>query len=134
MLLTVNYKVEYRPELKLYLFYLLANLKHNGMLWGGGGGEKRKERKKERKKKNWNDPYQRYGHVRRREEERLPKIIMERIPEGGIKRGRPRKTWMEGVQAATKTRHLETDQWLNRKEWCLGSIRRRQLLEDRKDR
>ena len=42
--------------------------------------------------------------------------------------------WMEGVQAAMKTRHLEADQWLNRKEWCLGSGRRRQLSQDRKDR
>ena len=33
-----------------------------------------------------------------------------------------------------KTRHLEEDQWLNRKEWCLGSGRRRQLSQDRKDR
>jgi hypothetical protein len=33
-----------------------------------------------------------------------------------IKRGRPRKTWMEGVRAAMKTRYLEADQWLNRKE------------------
>jgi hypothetical protein len=40
---------------------------------------------------------------------------------GRRKRGRPRKTWMEGVHAAMKTRHLEADQWLNRKEWCLGS-------------
>ena len=68
------------------------------------------------------------------QEERLPKLIMEWIPEERRKRGRPRKTWMEGVQAAVKTRHLETDQWLNRKEWCLGSGRRRQLLQDRKDR
>ena len=29
---------------------------------------------------------------------------------------------------------LEADQWLNRKEWCLGSGRRRQLSQDRKDR
>jgi hypothetical protein len=49
------------------------------------------------------------------------------------KRGRPRKTWMEGVRAAMKTRHLEAVQWLNRKEWCLGSGRRRQLSQDRKD-
>ena len=41
---------------------------------------------------------------------------------------------MEGVRAAMKTRHLEADQWLNRKEWCLGSGRRRQLSQDRKDR
>jgi hypothetical protein len=38
-----------------------------------------------------------------------------------------KKTWMEGVRAAMETRHLEADQWLNRKEWCLGSGRRRQL-------
>jgi len=44
------------------------------------------------------------------------------------------KTWMKGVRAAMKTRHLEADQWLNRKEWCLGSGRRRQLSQDRKDR
>jgi hypothetical protein len=50
-----------------------------------------------------------------------------------IKRGCPRKTCMEGVRAAMKTRHLEADQWLNRKDWCLGSGRRRQLSQDRKD-
>jgi len=33
-----------------------------------------------------------------------------------------------------KTRHLEADQWLNRKEWCFRSERRRQLSQDRKDR
>jgi len=31
------------------------------------------------------------------------------------KRGRLRKTWMEGVRAAMKTRDLEADLWLNRK-------------------
>jgi hypothetical protein len=44
------------------------------------------------------------------------------------------KTWMKGVRAAMETRHLEADQWLNRKEWCLGSGRRRQLSQDRKER
>jgi hypothetical protein len=39
---------------------------------------------------------------------------------------------MEGVRAAMKTRHLEADQWLNRKELCLGSGR--QLSQDWKDR
>jgi len=29
---------------------------------------------------------------------------------------------------------VRTDQWVNRKEWCLGSGRRRQLSQDRKDR
>ena len=47
----------------------------------------------ERKRLQW------YGHVKRMQEERLPKLIMEWIPEERRKRGHPRKTWMEGVQA-----------------------------------
>jgi len=82
----------------------------------------------ERKRLQW------CGHVKRMQDEKLPKLIMEWIPGERRKRGRPRKTWMEGVQAATKTRHLEADQWLNRKEWCLGSGKQRQLSQDRKDR
>jgi hypothetical protein len=63
------------------------------------------------------------------QEERLPKLIMEWIPGERRKIGRPRKTWMEGLRAAMETRHLEADQWLNKKEWCLvpedgGSSRR----------
>ena len=42
------------------------------------------------------------------------KLIMEWVPLERRKRGRPRKTWMEGVQAAMTTRNLETDQWRNR--------------------
>jgi hypothetical protein len=68
-----------------------------------------------------------YGHVKMMQEERLPKLIMEWLPEETRKRGRPKKTWMVGVRAAMETRHLEADQWLNRKEWCLGSGRWRQL-------
>jgi hypothetical protein len=37
------------------------------------------------------------------------KLIMEWIPGERRKRGRPRKTWMEGVRAAMKRRHLEAD-------------------------
>ena len=67
-----------------------------------------------------------YGHVRRMPEERIAKLIMEWIPRERRKRGRPRKTWMEGVQAAMTTRNLEPDQWRNRKEWRLVSGRQRQ--------
>jgi len=63
----------------------------------------------ERKRLQW------YGHVKRMQEERLPELNMEWIPGERRKRGRPRKTWMEVVRAAMKTRHLEADQWLNRK-------------------
>jgi hypothetical protein len=40
----------------------------------------------DRKRLQW------YGHVKRMQEERLPKLIMEWIPEERRKRGRPRKT------------------------------------------
>ena len=59
---------------------------------------------------------QRYGHVKRMPEDRIPKLIMEWIPLERRKRGRPRKTWMEGVQAAMTTRNLEPDQWGNREQ------------------
>jgi len=54
------------------------------------------------------------GHVKRMPEERTPKLIMDLIPRERRKRRRPRKTWMEGVQAAITTRDLEPDQWRNR--------------------
>jgi hypothetical protein len=58
-----------------------------------------------------------YGHVKRIPEERIPKLIVERIPWERRKRGCRRKTRMEGVQAAMTTRNLEPDQWRNREEW-----------------
>jgi hypothetical protein len=69
-----------------------------------------------------------YGHVKRMPEERITKLIMEWIPLERRKRGRPRKTWMEGVQEAMTTRNLEQKQKKNREEWRLVSGRRRQLL------
>ena len=69
-----------------------------------------------------------YGHVKRMPEERIPKLIMEWVPLERRKRGRPRKMWMEGLQAAMTTRNLETNQWRNREEWHLVSGRRQQLL------
>jgi hypothetical protein len=70
-----------------------------------------------------------YGHVKRLPEERIPKLIMEWIPGERRKRGRPRKTWMEGIQAAMTTRNLEPDQWRNIKKWRLVSGRQRHLLK-----
>jgi len=61
-------------------------------------------------------------------EERIPKLIMEWIPRERRKRGRSRKTWMEGVQAAMTPRNLELNQWRNRLELRLVSGRQRQLL------
>jgi len=59
---------------------------------------------REKKRLQW------YGHVKSMPEERIPKLIMVWIPWQRRKRGRPRKTWMEGVQAAITTRNLEPDQ------------------------
>jgi hypothetical protein len=76
----------------------------------------------EKKRLQW------YGQVKRMPVERIPKLIMEWVPEARRKRGRPRKMWMEGVQTAMTARNLEQDQQRNREEWCLVSGRRRQLL------
>ena len=66
-------------------------------------------------------------------EERIPKLIMDWIPQDRRKRRRPGETRMEGVQE-TMTRNLEPDQWRNREEWRLVSGRRRQLLKKWTDR
>jgi hypothetical protein len=66
----------------------------------------------EKKRLQW------YGHVKRMAEERIP-LIMEWIPRERRKRGRPRKTWMEGVQTAMTSRNLEPDQWRKR-TWMEG--------------
>ena len=76
----------------------------------------------EKKRLQW------YGHVKRMPEDRLSKLIMEWIPAERRNRGRPRKTWMEEVQAAMTSGDLEPEQWRNSEEWRLGSGRRRQLL------
>ena len=47
-----------------------------------------------------------YGDVKRMSEERIPKLIMDWIPRERRKRERPRKTRMEGIQAAMTTRNL----------------------------
>ena len=76
----------------------------------------------EKKRPQW------YGHVTRMPEDRIPTLIMERTQAERRKRGRPRKTRIEGVQTAMATRNWEPDQWRNRQEWSLVSGRRRQLL------
>jgi len=76
----------------------------------------------EKKRLQW------YGRVKTMPRKSIPKLIMEWIPLERRKRRRPRKTWMEGVQAAMTTRNLEPHQWRNREEWCLVSRRWRQLL------
>jgi IS5 family transposase len=40
-----------------------------------------------------------YGHVNRMPEDRIPKLIMEWIPEKRRKRGHPRKMWMRSTSS-----------------------------------
>jgi hypothetical protein len=61
----------------------------------------------EKKRLQW------YGHVKRMPQETIPKLILEWVPAERRKRERPRKIWMEGVQAAMTARNLEQDQWRN---------------------
>jgi hypothetical protein len=49
--------------------------------------------------------------------------IFRQLPLERRKRGHPRKTSIEGVQAAMITRNLKLDQWRNRQEWHLVSRR-----------
>jgi hypothetical protein len=59
------------------------------------------------------------NHVKMMPEEGIPILIVEWIPEERRKTGRPRKTWMEGVQGAMTARNLEQVQWRKREEWRL---------------
>jgi hypothetical protein len=68
-----------------------------------------------------------YGHVKRMPEERIRKLITEWMQLERRKRGRPRKTWIEGVQAAMTARNVEPVLRRNREERRLVSGRRRQL-------
>ena len=68
-----------------------------------------------------------YGHVKRMDEERLPKIILNWTPTERRRRGRPRTTWMGGIQKAMSERNLQPGDWNDRRGWKLGTGRRRTL-------
>ena len=69
-----------------------------------------------------------YGHVQRMEESRLPKKVMNWIPPNRRKRGRPRKTWKEGIAKAMSSRDLREGQWEDRKRWKLDIGQRRKTF------
>jgi hypothetical protein len=54
-----------------------------------------------------------YGHVERMDPTRLPKIMIKRKPEGRRKRGRPRRTWKDGICTAMSERDLRMGEWNN---------------------
>ncbi|XP_044760889.1 uncharacterized protein LOC123318344 [Coccinella septempunctata] len=69
-----------------------------------------------------------YGHVQRMPDNRLPKQILTWTPRGRRRRGRPRKSWREGIEKEMEERELPENLWLNREEWRLGVGKRRRTL------
>jgi hypothetical protein len=69
-----------------------------------------------------------YGHVERLGPTRLPKILIIWKPEGRKKRGRPRRTWKDGMYTAMSETDLRMGEWNNRRQWNMEVGRRRQTL------
>jgi len=69
-----------------------------------------------------------YGHVERMDTTRLTKITINWKPEGRKKRGRPRRTWKNGIYTAMNERGLRVGEWNNRKKWNIEVGRRRQTF------
>ena len=59
---------------------------------------------------------------------RLPKIMIHWKPEGRKKRGRPRRTWKDGIYTGMSERDLRMGEWNNRRQWNMKVGRRRQTF------
>jgi hypothetical protein len=71
------------------------------------------------------------GHVERMDPTRLPKIMIHWKPEGRKKRGRPRRTWKDGIYTAMNERDLRMGEWNNRRQWNMKVGRSRQTFQNR---
>lgn len=65
-----------------------------------------------------------FGHLLRMEDSRWPKRMWQWTPLGRNKRGRPRRSWNEGVRAAMRERNMDEQQAYDREAWRLGMGRR----------
>ncbi|XP_045471806.1 uncharacterized protein LOC123678703 [Harmonia axyridis] len=66
-----------------------------------------------------------FGHVQRMPDNRIPKKIFKWTPQGLRRRGRPRKSWREGVDKEMRDTGLGEELWRDRAEWRLEIGRRR---------
>ena len=57
-----------------------------------------------------------YGHSERLDPTRLSNTMINCKPEGRKKRGRPRRTWKDGIHTAMSERYLRTGEWNNRRQ------------------
>jgi len=69
-----------------------------------------------------------YGHVERMDPTRLPRIMIYWKPEGRKQRGRPRRTWKDGMYTAMNERDLTMGEWNSRRQWNMKVGRRRQTF------
>ena len=60
---------------------------------------------------------ERYGHVQRMEEGRLPTEVMKWRPPGRRKRGRPKLTWADGIRGLMVEKGLMEENWNDRSNW-----------------
>lgn len=65
-----------------------------------------------------------YGHVNRMDYNRWPKKLLHWIPPQRRKRGRPRRTWTDGIKTAMTSRNLQDEDWRDRDRWKLGCDKR----------
>ncbi|XP_030753967.1 uncharacterized protein LOC115880813 [Sitophilus oryzae] len=68
-----------------------------------------------------------HGHVERMADERLPKQILKWTPAERRKKGRPKATRIERINRAMSERNLLPGDWEDRRQWRLGTGRRRTL-------
>ena len=69
-----------------------------------------------------------YGHVQRMSEERLPKQVLDWVPPGKRRRGRPVKGWRQGVDEEMLRCQLPDNLWEDRHMWRLGVVERQSAL------
>jgi hypothetical protein len=70
-----------------------------------------------------------YGHVERMDPTRLPRIMIHWKPEGRKQRGRPWRTWKDGIYTAVNGRDVRMGEWNNRRQWNRKGVVR--LLKSR---
>ncbi|XP_044766437.1 uncharacterized protein LOC123322558 [Coccinella septempunctata] len=69
-----------------------------------------------------------FGHVQRMPDSRIPKKIFKWTPQGRRRRGRPRRSWREGVDKEKRDTGIGEELWRNRTEWRLEIGRRRRTF------
>lgn len=61
-----------------------------------------------------------FGHLLRMDDTRWPKRIFKWRPAGKNKKGRPRKSWNEGIRRAMRERNMDEEMAHNREAWKAG--------------